>query len=396
MPARLSARQKLYFVLTLVGAVVIVLVGALSQRDDSERPKAKFSTDMSIKQVAEDLDVTGKSLARELDLPLDVSKTQPLDALGVKQGQLDHATHHLLGHHDAVLKYYVFSALALVGLAYLVLLGRPANSSIDERKTWYPRWPYLIALVLAVVVCGFVLGKSPNPMEGAVKVFKSMVGLYPSVMDKILVFGLFAALAIIGSKLICGWACPFGALQELIYSLPILKKLKQRHVPFAVTNSVRGLLFAVALLALFGVVGGKKGFVIYHYVNPFNLFNFDIETVSVGAVIVLSLVISLGFYRPFCQFICPFGLLSWLFERGAIFRVRIDHSRCIDCGACVRACPLDATKDRLAKKWFPADCFSCARCLNCCPTDAIHYEFVGKKRPESAGETTQAALKTTS
>ena len=33
----------------------------------------------------------------------------------------------------------------------------------------------LLTLLLAVVICGFVLGKSPNPMEGAVKVFKSLV-----------------------------------------------------------------------------------------------------------------------------------------------------------------------------------------------------------------------------
>ncbi len=113
--------------------------------------------------------------------------------------------------------------------------------------------------------------------------------------------------------------------------------------------------------------------------NPFDLFNFDIETVSVGATIVVALVVSFGFYRPFCQFVCPFGFLSWLLERVSIFRVKIDRSRCTDCGACVSACPLDAAKDRVAGKVFPADCFSCARCLNVCPVDAIGYGLVGKK-----------------
>ena len=139
------------------------------------------------------------------------------------------------------------------------------------------------------------------------------------------------------------------------------------------------MLFVVMLLMLFGIVGHQKGFVIYHYMNPFNLFNFDIETVFVGATIVITLVLSFGFYRPFCQFICPFGLLSWLLERVSIFRVKIDHDRCTECGACISVCPLDAAKDRVAGKMFPADCFSCARCLNICPTDAIHYGLVGKK-----------------
>jgi len=133
------------------------------------------------------------------------------------------------------------------------------------------------------------------------------------------------------------------------------------------------------LLVLFGIVGGREGFVIYHFINPFNLFNFDIETVTVGATILVALVVSVGFYRPFCQFVCPFGFLSWLLERLSIFRVTIDHDRCTNCGACVSACPLDAAKDRVAGKAFPADCFSCARCLNVCPVDAIRYGFVGTK-----------------
>ncbi len=388
----LSGRQRLWLVAIVVVALAIVAFGMVRQRATGEALARSFTVEMSIKEITTPLkatgtplQVTGKSLARELGLPLDTPKQKPLKGLGVSQEQLDGAVHHLLGHRDSTLKYYIFVALVLLGLVYLVRLGRPDGSPASERKTWYPRWPYIVSLVVAVAVCGFALGKSPNPMEGSVKVFKSLVGLYPSVADKTVAFGFFAVLAIIGNKLICGWACPFGALQELIYHLPILRKLKKRKLPFVVSNTIRGALFVVMLLLLFGIVGGRKGFVIYHLVNPFNLFNLDIETVSVGATIVVSLVVSFGFYRPFCQFICPFGLLSWFLERLSVFRVKIDHSRCTDCGACVRACPLDAAKGRVAGKVFPADCFSCARCLNVCPEDAIRYGLVGKK-PVSQSE----------
>ena len=382
--AKLSGRQRLWLVLTVLAAVAIVVVGGLRQKETGPHLPSEFIVEMSIKQIAPGLNVTGKSLARELDLSLDAAKGEPVKALGVTQEQLDHATEHILSHRETTLKYYVLVALVLFGLVYLVRLGRPDGSPVAERKSWYPRWPYIAALALAVAICGFALGKSPNPMESAVKVFKSLVGLYPSVADKVWAFVFFAALALVGSKLICGWACPFGALQELIYHLPILRKLKKRRVPFTVSNTIRGLLFVAMLLVLFGIVGGRDGFVIYHYVNPFNLFNFDIETISVGATIVLALVVSFGFYRPFCQFVCPFGLLSWFLERVSIFRVKIDRGRCIQCGACIRACPLDAAKDRVAGKVLPADCFSCARCLNVCPTDAIHYGLVGKKLANQA------------
>jgi len=379
MFSNLSGRQWLWLALTLMAAVAIVAVGGFRQEAAAPVLPSEFTVEMNVKQIAPRLNVTGKNLARELGLRLDVPKTKPVKAIGITQEELDHAVEHLLGHRETMLKYYIFAALALFGLVYLVRLGRPDGSPAVECKTWYPRWPYVATLVLAVAIGGFALGKSPNPMESTVKVFKSMVGLYPSIAAKLWAFAFFAFLAVVGNKLICGWVCPFGALQELIYHLPILRKLKKRRLPFVVSNTIRGMLFIVMLLLLFDVVGGRKGFVIYHFMNPFNLFNLDIETVTVGATILATLVVSFGFYRPFCQFICPFGFLSWLLERVSIFRVRIDYDRCTKCGACVVVCPLDAAEGRVAGKAFPADCFSCARCLNVCPEDAIHYGLVGKK-----------------
>ncbi len=222
-------------------------------------------------------------------------------------------------------------------------------------------------------ICGFALGKSPNPMEDVVKVFKSMVGLYPSVWDKVVAMLFFLGLAIVGNKLVCGWACPFGALQELLYSLPFFKRLKRRKTPFLVSNTIRALLFAVVLVLLFGIIGGRRGFVLYHFINPFNLFGFEFDHTAITVTVVVALLLALFSYRPFCQFICPFGLVSWLAEKLSLTRVRVDASRCNGCGTCVRACPTDAVKHILAGKRFAVDCYSCARCLNVCPQDAIRY-----------------------
>jgi ferredoxin len=384
--ASLSGRQRLWLSLTLVVGLAIMAVGVLRQEATVHAQPAAVTLDMSMKQIAPQLDVTGKSLARELGLPLDTPKDEPLRTLGVTQEQLEHVAHHLLGHRESTLKYYAFATLVLFGLVFLVRLGRPDGSAAADRRVWYPRWPYVAVLIVAVALCGFALGKSPNPMEGAVKVFKSFVGLYPSITAKLAAFLFFAVLAVIGNKLVCGWACPFGALQELAFSLPILRKLKQRKIPFAVSNTVRCTLFAVVLLLLFGVVGGQKGLVVYHFVNPFNLFNLDIETASVGITIFIALALSLAAYRPFCQLVCPFGLLSWLLERVSVFRVKIDRERCTECGSCIRACPVEAAQGRVAGKLFPADCFSCARCLRVCPENAITYGVLGRE-PRTHGST---------
>jgi ferredoxin len=372
----LSKSQYAWLVGTSVVAIAIVASGWVLESKGDKPSSASFTTEMSIREIAPKLGVTGKALAREFGLPLDVQKNKPLGKLGVQQVDIDRVAEHLRGHRPTRLKYYVFAALVLWGLVFLTRLGRPDGSPSSERRTWYPRAPYVVALLVAVAVCGFALGKSPNPMEGAVKVFKSMVGLYPSVWDKVLALAFFLGLAIVGNKLACGWACPFGALQELLYSMPILKPIKRRKVPFWVSNTIRAVLFVLMLLLLFGLVGGRRGFVLYHYVNPFNLFNLDLEPLSVLIAVVLALGLALAVYRPFCQFVCPFGLVSWLAESVSLSRVRIDPKSCEQCGACALACPSDAAKHRVAGRLFGADCYSCARCLNACPEEAIAYRCV--------------------
>ncbi|MBL7073547.1 MAG: 4Fe-4S binding protein [Candidatus Omnitrophica bacterium] len=377
--SKISFKQRIWLFATVAVMLAIIVFGILLSSSSKPKGSVDFNINMSIQDIAPKLGVTGKGLARELELPIDVSKKKPLNLLKITDEELHHAVEHILSHRDSVLKYYIYAILVLFGLVFLTRLGRPDGANVKNRHEWYPRAPYIVSLLLSVIVAGFFLGKSPNPMEGLVKVFKSMVGLYPDPVIKIIAFGFFIFLAVIGNKIICGWACPFGALQELIYSVPILKKIKQKKLPFVLTNAIRAGLFFIMLFFLFGIVGGRKGFVIYHYINPFNLFNMDFESFSILLTVIIALVVSFIAYRPFCQVICPFGFVSWIVERFSVFRVRIDKEKCTQCGACIKACPLEAAKGKVEGKRLTADCFSCARCLNVCSVDAIKYGF-GCKR----------------
>ncbi len=377
--SQISFKQKIWLFSILAGILVIMAFGLFLSPPGELKETANFNIGMSIQNIAPKLGVTSKGLARELNLPLNISKNKPLNSLGVTGEELHHAVEHILSHRDSKFKYYIYVVLALWGFLFLVRLGRPDGSDIKNRRNWYPRTPYIISLLFSVIVAGFLLGKSPNPMEAIVKVFKSMVGLYPDPMAKVAAFAFFIILAIIGNKIICGWVCPFGALQELVYSIPILRKIKKRKLLFVFTNTIRICLFIVMLLFMFGIIGGRRGFVIYHYLNPFNLFNLDFETFSIVLTVIIALLVSSIAYRPFCQFICPFGLISWIAERFSIFRVQIDKEKCVQCGICIKACPLEAVEGRVNRKRLPADCFSCARCLNVCPNDALKYTTIFKK-----------------
>jgi ferredoxin len=378
--SKLSGKQKAWLLVSIAVVFSISILGKLFEPDQTSKEVNKFTINMSIREIAPELDVTGKGFAREVGLPLDVSKKKSLKELGISQEQLDHATTHILSHRSTILKYFIFVAVIFFGLTYLTRFGRPEKANISERKLWYPRIPYIVCLIAVVLICGFMLGKSPNPMEGVVKFFKSMVGLYPSVIDKLLALLLFLVLAVVGNKIICGWACPFGAMQELIYSIPVPQIIKRWKPPFWLTNTIRSVLFFVVLLFLFGIVGGRKGFVIYHYLNPFNLFNLDFENWIILTTVIVALILSIFIYRPFCHLICPFGFISWIAERLSLTKVKIEHEKCTNCGACIRACPSEAAKGKVSDKLFSADCFSCARCLNVCPVDAIRYDSVFSKK----------------
>ncbi len=225
---RLSAKQRIWLVGTLLVILLLLVVGWIVQPEPQDAAVPAFTTEMTIRQIAPKLDTTGFAVAKEMHLPRSVDKDTPLAELGIEQQQLNEVAIHLQSHRGSAFKYYVYTALSLFGLVWLNRLGRPDGSPNSERKSWYARGPYIATLIVAVVVCGFAMGKSPNPMEGAVKIFKGMVGLQPSILAVVLAFLFFVGLAVIGNKLICGWACPFGALQELIYSLPILKRIKRR------------------------------------------------------------------------------------------------------------------------------------------------------------------------
>jgi len=350
-----------------------------------EEALAEIDTSWTIHEIAELTGIPGSAWAHEFLLATDVDKNTPISELGVSQEELEKAIRHSLGEHEggySDLKYILYALISVFAAIWLLWLGKSKDRTLAGRRKWYPRWVYYGVLGLSVLVLGFILGKSPNPMEAVVKVPKAMVGLYESVGPYVLWMGFFLLLAFIANKVVCGWACPFGALEELIYSLPFFKKAKKIKLPFWITNTVRGLLFLVFLLLMWGLLFAPKGFVIFHYLNPFNMFDIfrgPIETTVIVVAIVVYLIVSFFFYRPFCRFICPFGFLSWIVERVSLSKIKIDRKACIDCRACVNACPLTAAKDRLDKSALPADCFACMKCLRVCPTDAIDWKWAWDK-----------------
>ena len=365
MPRSFNSLKKKLIVFVLFAAAALLFFAEHSRGNSSVNWNQKDYLSLSITKCAALFKLHPKALARELELPFKKAGDKPLASLGISKEKLQHAISHILSHRPKPYKYVLYLFFSLWGIFYLV--GETIRK--DEAINWRT-----LSLILSVLMLGFASGKSPNPMEGTVKVFKTLAGLYPSLWPKLLAFLFFIFLAFIGNKIVCGWACPFGALQELAYGLSERFKKQRLKIPRWLSLLSRLGLFVAMLLLLFGLVGGRKGYVLYHPINPFNLFNFDIEGTPMWIVIVGSLVGGVIVYRPFCRLICPFGLVSFFVEKLSFYRIRVNQEACTNCLVCAKACPTDSAGDYITNSSLPDDCFSCARCLDKCPTSALRYD----------------------
>lgn len=99
------------------------------------------------------------------------------------------------------------------------------------------------------------------------------------------------------------------------------------------------------------------------------------------------LIASAFVYRPWCRFLCPFGLLGWLVEQGSLFRPRIDRDACKKCMLCVKACPGQAMSDIYAERPMRADCFACGACIEACPAEgALGWRASIRSMPKPDGD----------
>ena len=199
------------------------------------------------------------------------------------------------------------------------------------------------------------------------------------------VFGILTVFGSLLGRFICGFLCPFGLLQDLLFKIPFFKKLKRlpgekglRWLRFVVLGLLVILLPTVVADA-FGA--GDPWFC--KYVCPAGTLEAGIPLVllndalreTVGflytwklAILGIILFLSVLIYRPFCRYLCPLGALYGLFNRFALYRYTLDEEKCTRCGACQRACGMDIP---VWQKPNSIDCIRCGACRKACPTGAI-------------------------
>jgi polyferredoxin len=206
--------------------------------------------------------------------------------------------------------------------------------------------------------------------------------LFDMTWTEILIFvGSFLVSLIILGRVICGFLCPMGLIQD-IYDW-IRRKLKIQGLFFdekiyqRITPIKWGMLLIFLVLCF---VGGNFCDICPAITLSPAFAGFKLSLYLSGFVMVFVLITGFFKRRFFCT-ICPLGYLMGLFHKISLFKLKKDCQACTECGACYEACPMGIKSiytERKKKDVTSSDCIMCGACVDKCPeNNALYMTFCG-------------------
>lgn len=203
------------------------------------------------------------------------------------------------------------------------------------------------------------------------------------------VIGIMSLFGVVFGRFICGWLCPFGFFQDLLYKIKSKKikvnskidgKLKYLKYIILITFVI---LMPMFLTNQFGIAkpyfceficpagaleGGIPLVLLNESLRQTIGFLFNWKLLLLIALIITSIFI----YRPFCRYICPLGAFYSLFNKFSFYQYSIDKNKCTGCKICSKSCHMDI---KIYENPKSSDCIRCGKCKKSCPSDAIKSGF---------------------
>lgn len=220
------------------------------------------------------------------------------------------------------------------------------------------------------------------------------------------ILGILALFGLMFARTICGFLCPVGLGQELLYKIrsPKLRKSKFtrilsyfKYVILVLLVLILPLMYALRDVPLpafckyicpAGTIGGAIGLLM----NPNNADMFGMlggQFVWKFSLLVVFIVASVFIFRFFCRFFCPLGAIYGFFNKFALLGVQVDQNACTNCGRCVATCKMDV------KCVGDHECIQCGQCMAACPTKAISWKGAKLFSVKSAEQELDVAEDTT-
>ena len=198
--------------------------------------------------------------------------------------------------------------------------------------------------------------------------------------------GFLMFVGALAGRFVCGWLCPFGLIQDLLHKIPFPEKIGTfrgdrllRKLKYVI------LIVFVILLPMFLVdVLGQGAPYFCKLICPAGTLEGGIPLVLLNesmrsalgwlyawknVLLLITIVLSVMIFRPFCKYICPLGAVYSVFNPISVFRYRVDEKKCTGCGICAKVCGMQVDPAENANH---PECIRCGACKKSCPVKAIH------------------------
>lgn len=265
----------------------------------------------------------------------------------------------------------------LVDLAVLTAL-LVAGGTMVWRHVHF-RWFWIPAAV-TLAYFGCVRGGCICPVGSVANLSIGLV--HPERIGKTtaIMFLLPLVAALVIGRVFCVAGCPLGAVQHLLggrRSLRLPKALEQfgRCLPVVALAAtawlaVRGGCLLVCLLdpyktAFFFGYGWLQRTLAWFQGGLLEPGLFWVGDLAAWAVLAGAVVLGWWIYRPFCRFVCPYGVLLGLISMVAFKRRQIQVASCVHCGLCEKKCPVNAISLDPKTSEFRISNFHCIQCNRC-------------------------------
>lgn len=171
----------------------------------------------------------------------------------------------------------------------------------------------------------------------------------------------------------CGWACPFGAIQDVVLWVrrrgDLVNLRRAAWTKFVVLGLVLLLAWAVADLLFCKIcpAGSLFAAIPHRFVSPelsFGTF-FYVHLATLAVSVVAFFLIG----RFWCRYLCPLGAIFGAFNPVSMLKVRVNFNECNRCRQCLDVCPVKI--EELEDVENSTDCIRCGKCVEACNNKAL-------------------------
>lgn len=203
---------------------------------------------------------------------------------------------------------------------------------------------------------------------GAWNIFAKAV---PFIFPAAIITGLLILIStIFWGRWFCGYVCPIGTIQELIYSTKHTKKKFNQLISYKIHKYLNMVKYFIMIITLIAAVLGSQ--ILYMKFCPILAISHP-QTITLAGIVSLLIIVVAGYFveRFWCRYLCPYAALMNLMQKLADFlrikRYEIfrDIHTSLNCFNCINYCPMWIDIGYNEKIDNP-NCIKCFRCVRVC------------------------------